>query len=164
MISDFFRIKSQKKYLWCEANDSNFTIQEIQVCDCFIDLTLNIFREIVYVNSVNELRERFDKITLKTEILQQKIYSLFGKISVICCKLALYQDDYLVFISTEDLFAKCDCDISLPDRLVCCSFYLENDLSNFDRLCFNCSVNFLKMVSIRFVKRKATNVYNQPTA
>ena len=55
MISDFFRIKSQKKNLWCEANDSNFTIQEIQVCDCFIDLTLNIFREIVYVKDLIKL-------------------------------------------------------------------------------------------------------------
>ena len=104
---------------------------------------------------VDEFQERFDEITLNVDLLSNKMYSLFGKISVICCDLPLYQYDYLDFVSNEELFADCQCDMMLvDDTLGNCLFYSEYDLSNFDRLCFACSINFLKMVSAPFIHFK----------
>ena len=104
---------------------------------------------------VDEFQERFDEITLNIDLPSNKIYSLFGKISVICCDLALYQCDYLDFVSNEELFADCQCDMMLVDNtLGNCSFYSEYDLSNMERLCFACSIDFLKRVSVRLISFK----------
>ena len=115
-------------------------------------------REVKCVDSeqcVDEFQERFDEITLNIDLLSNKIYSLFGKISVICGDLALYQCDYLDFVSNEELFADCQCDMILvDDTFGSCLFYSEYDLSNMERLCFVCSINFLKMVSVRFISFK----------
>ena len=107
----------------------------MRVCDCFINSTINFLRDIrdvkcVYsTQCVDELQERFDEITLNIELPINKIYSLFGKSSVTCCDLALCQCDYLDFVSNEELFADCQCDIMLVnDTLGCCSFYLKYDL------------------------------------
>ena len=140
--------------------DHNFLkIEEIRVCDCFIDSTfLREIREVKCADSeqrVDEFQERFDEITLNIDLSSNKIYSLFGKISIICCDLALYQYNYLDFVSNEELFANCQCDMMLvDDTLANCLFYSEYDLSNINRLCFVCSINFLKMVSARFVNFK----------
>ena len=127
----------------------------------FIDSTIKFLREIREVKCadseqcVDEFQERFGETTLNIDLLSNKIYSLFGKISVICCDLALYQYDYLDFVSNEELFADCQCDMMLvDDTLGNCLFYSEYDLSNLDRLCFACSINFLKMVSARFIHFK----------
>ena len=127
----------------------------------FIDSKIKFLREIREVKCadseqcVDEFQERFGETTLNIDLLSNKIYSLFGKISVICCDLALYQYDYLDFVSNEELFADCQCDMMLvDDTLGNCLFYSEYDLSNFDRLCFACSINFLKMVSAPFIHFK----------
>ena len=127
----------------------------------FVDSTIKFLREIREVKCadseqcVDEFQERFGETTLNIDLLSNKIYSLFGKISVICCDLALYQYDYLDFVSNEELFADCQCDMMLvDDTLGNCLFYSEYGLSNFDRLCFACSINFLKMVSAPFIHFK----------
>ena len=66
-----------------------------------------------------------------------------------------HHQDYLDFVSNEELFADCQCDMMLADdSLGNCLFYSEYDLSNMDRLCFACSISFLKMVSVRFINFK----------
>ena len=141
--------------------DNFLKIKEIRVCDCFIDSTIKFLREIGEAKHVgreqcvDEFQERFDEITLNIDLPSNKIYSLFGKISAICCDLALYQCDYLDFVSNEEIFADCQCDMMLVDNtLGNCSFYSEYDLSNMERLCFACSIDFLKMVSVRLISFK----------
>ena len=160
MDSDFSEIKL-KKTNWYELEDNFLKIEEIRVCDCFINSTIKVLREIreaKHVGSeqcVDEFQERFDEIKLNINLRYNKIYSLFGKISVICCVLALYQCDYLDFVSNEELFADCQCDMMLvDDTLGNCLFYSEYDLSNINRLCFACSINLLKRVSVQFISFK----------
>ena len=160
MDGNFSQIKL-KKINWYEIDDSFFKIEKIRVFDCFIDLTINFLREIRDVKCVDstqcvdEFQERFDKIMLNIDLSFNRIYSLFGKISVICCELALYQCDYLDFVSHEELFADYQCDMMLvDDTLGNWLFYSECDLSNMNRLCFACSINFFKMFSVRFINLK----------
>ena len=160
MDSDFSQIKL-KKTNWYELEDHFLKIEEIRVCDCFIDSTIKFLREIRDVKCVDntqcvdEFQERFDEITLNIDLPSNRIYSMFGKISVIGCGLALNQCDYLDFVSDEVLFADCQCDMMLvDDTLGNCLYYSEYDLSNMERLCFACSINFLKMVSARFINFK----------
>ena len=101
--------------------DHFLKIEEIRVCDCFIDLTIKFLREIRDVKCadstqcMDEFQERFDEITLNIDLPSNRIYSLFGKISVTCRGLVLYQCDYLDFVSDEVLFADCQCDMMLVD-------------------------------------------------
>ena len=94
MDSDFSQIKL-KKTNWYKLEDHFLKIEEIRVCDCFIDLTIKFLREIRDVKCldstqcVDEFQERFDKITLYINLSSNRIYSLFGKISVICCGLTI---------------------------------------------------------------------------
>ena len=160
MDSDFSQIKL-KKTNWYELEDNFLKIKDIRVCDCFIDLTIKFLREIREVKCVDskqcvdEFQERFDEITLNIALPSNKIYSLFGKISIICCELALYQRDFLDFVLNEEIFADCQCNMMLvDDTLGNCLFYSEYDLSNMDRLRFACSTNCLKMVSAPFINFK----------
>ena len=160
MESDFSQIKL-KKTNWYELEDHFLKIEEIRVCDCYIDSTIKFLREIRDVKCVDstqcadDVQEKFGKITLNIDLPSNRIYSLFSKISVIWCGLALYQCDYLDFASDEVRFADCQCDMMLvDDTLGNCLYSSENDLSNMERLCFACSINFLKMVSARFINFK----------
>ena len=160
MDSDFSQTKL-KKTNWYELEDNFLKIEDIRVCDCFINLTIKFLREIREVKCVDsnqcvdEFQERFDEITLNIDLPSNKIYLLFGKISVICCELAFYQCDYLDFVLNEELFVDCQCNMMLvDDNLGNCLFYSEYDLSNMDRLHFACSTNFLKMVSASFINFK----------
>ena len=128
--------------------DHFLKIEEIRVCDCFINSTIKFLREIRDLKCVDstqcvdEFQERFDKITLNFDLPFNRIYSLFGKISVICCELTLYQCDYLDFVSNEELFADCYCDMMLvDDTLDNYLYYSEYDLSNMERLCINSLYN-----------------------
>ena len=73
MDSHFSQIKL-KKTNWYEIDDSFFKIEEIQVCDCFINSTMKFLREIRHVKCVDstqcvdEFQERFDKITLNIDL------------------------------------------------------------------------------------------------
>ena len=94
MDSDFSQIKL-KKTNWYEIDDWFFKIEEIRVCECFMDLTIKFLREIRDVKCVksmqcvDEFQVRFDEITLNIDLSSNRIYSLFGKISVICCGLTI---------------------------------------------------------------------------
>ena len=141
--------------------DNFLKIKEIRVCDCFIDSTIKFLREIGEAKHVgreqcvDEFQERFDEITLNIDLRNNEIYSLFGKISVICCVLVLYQYDYLDFVSNEEHFADCQGDMMLvDDTLGNCLFYLQHDLSNINRLHFACLINLLKRVSVQFISFK----------
>ena len=120
MDSDFSQTKL-KKTNWYELEDNFLKIEDIWVCDCFINLTIKFLREIREVKCVDskqcvdEFQERFDEITLNIDLPSNKIYSWFGKISVICGELALYQCDYLDFVLNEELFADCQCNMEINE-------------------------------------------------
>lgn len=95
-MSDFYRIKLNKYLLWtCESDTidefwvESKTNDEIQVCDCFVDIMFIFLREIECVSDVNDLKETFDDITLENND-EEDVYSIFGKVCVVCCKTALY--------------------------------------------------------------------------
>lgn len=46
-------------------------------------------REIECVSDLNDLKETFDDITLENND-EEDVYSIFGKVCVVCCKTALY--------------------------------------------------------------------------
>ena len=132
MDSDFSQIKLKKKKNWYELEDHFLKIEEIRVCDCFINSTIKLLREIRDVKcvdstqSVDEFQEIFQEMTLNIDLPSNRVYSLFGKISVLFCGLALYQCHYLDFVSDEVLFADCQCDMMLvDDNLGNCLYYSE---------------------------------------
>ena len=94
MDNDFSQIKL-KKTNWYELEDHFLKIEEIRVCDCFINSTIKLLREIRDVKcvdstqSVDEFQEIFHEITLNIDLPSNRIYSLFGKISVTCCGLTI---------------------------------------------------------------------------
>ena len=85
-----------------------------------------------------------------TETINYDVFSLFGKISIICCKKALYQFFYKDDLNHEKLADEClGYDIDMR-----CLYLLERNLVDFSALCSNCQFNFIKMVSTRFIKLK----------
>ena len=148
MDSNFSQIKA-KKTNWYKLEDHFLKIEEIRVCDCFIDYTIKFLRQIRDVKCVDstlcveEFQERFDEITLNIDLPSNRVYSPFRKISVIYCRLAMYQCNYLDFVSDELLFADYQCDMMLvDDTLDNCLYYSEYDLSNMKKLSFACSIKF----------------------
>ena len=98
------------------------------------------------------MRELFNKIISTSVRSPIQIFTLFAEPSVICCNDALYQFDYMDFVSFDKLAMFCKCDVPRIDGLRSCAFYLEENLIEFKDLCFSCAYNFLQMVSTRFTK------------
>ena len=147
----------QRKYLlWTVFDDNddddefiNFKIREFRVCDCFLEWTIrfqNVSKDVVFSEEI--ITDFFDAIP--TETINYDIFSLFGEITIICCKNALYH-----FFYKEDLNHDKRADECLGyDIEMHCVYILERKLINFSSLCSNCQFNFIKMVSTRFIKLK----------
>ena len=92
----------QRKYLvWTVFDDNNdadefiikFKIREFRVCDCFLDWTTrfrNKNKNAVFSEEV--IADFFDGIP--TDATDCDIFSLFGKITIVCCRNALYHFFY----------------------------------------------------------------------
>ena len=85
----------QRKYLlWAVFDDNddefiNFKIREFRVCDCFLEWTIrfqNVSKDVVFSEEI--ITDFLDAIP--TETINYDIFSLFGEITIICCKNALY--------------------------------------------------------------------------
>ena len=91
----------------------------------------------------------FDQIPSKVDI-EDDVFLILGKTSVVCCETALYQFDYRKFICHDKMYDEC-----LAYEIECnCLYLLEKKLSCFNALCSNCQYNLIKMVSNRFIKIK----------
>ena len=78
------------------------------------------------------------------------IFSLFGKITIVCCRNALYHFFYKEDFNHDKLYDEClGYDIDMH-----CLYLLEKNLSSFSFICSNCQFNFIKNVSTRFIKLK----------
>ena len=145
----------QRKYLlWAVFDDNddefiNFKIREFRVCDCFLEWTIrfqNVNRDVVFSEEIIE--DFFDAIP--GERNNYDVFSLFGEITILCCKNALYHLLYKEDLNHDKLADEClGYDIDMH-----CMYILERNLNNFSSLCSNCQFNFIKMVSTRFIKLK----------
>ena len=145
----------QRKYLlWAVFDDNddefiNFKIREFRVCDCFLEWTIrfqNVNRDVVFSEEIIE--DFFDAIPAERN--NYDVFSLFGEITILCCKNALYHLLYKEDLNHDKLADEClGYDIDMH-----CMYILERNLNNFSSLCSNCQFNFIKMVSTRFIKLK----------
>ena len=124
----------RKKYLVSYSDDNEAKVVQVRTCDCFLDSILHFKKNMV---------------VLKVDI-QDDVFLIFAKKSVVCFETALYQFDYRKFICHDKMYDEC-----LAYEIECnCLYLLEKKLSCFNALCSNCKYNLIKMVSNRFIKIK----------
>ena len=89
-----YLIGEQKEHLlWTvfddkEAELNRYKIREFKVCDCFVDWIIHFRNE--NKNSVfseEDITDLFDEIP--TEKVDCDIFSLFGKVTIVCCRNAV---------------------------------------------------------------------------
>ena len=150
-----YSIGEKKKHLlWCVFDDDNepdlfrYKICEFRVCDCFLDWTIHFHNENKdTVFSEEVITDFFDAIP--TDMIDCDIFSIFGKITIVCCRNALYHFFYKEDLNHDKLSDEClGYDIDMR-----CLYLLEKKLF-FPSLCSNCQFNFIKNVSTRFIKLK----------
>ena len=142
----------RKKYLVWYSDDNETKVVEFRTCDCFLDSILHFKKK--YDGFDEKLIKDFffDQIPSKVDI-EDDVFLIFGKTSVVCCETALYQFDYRKFICHDKMYDEC-----LAYEIECnCLYLLEKNLTCFNALCSNCQYNLIKMVSNRFIKIKNDN-------
>ena len=102
----------------------DYHIEQICVCDCFLESTLAFRNEVFYSHSVEDIRNSVKKIIQNSSTAAVKVLSLIGKRTVICCQEAVYQFDFHDYISSDELFKNCHCDLPFLENGTCV-FYLE---------------------------------------
>ena len=134
----------------------NFQIRKIRVCNCFLNNVVHLMQKLSGMTNVNEIRDAFEESIWVVEYPKNIMHVLLGLVSVNCCSDALYKSDYMKVVSIEEMSEECECD--MPPRLANCAFYLDNDLSDCEAICFKCRCNLLKFVSVSFHKVKKMSV------
>ena len=143
----------------CENVCIGTFFEDIRTCDCFLWRAISFMNELKKVKEDNRLTfwhcDQFEDLMefYSFDLAQEKKIILLKEKPVVSCYKALYHKDYLSCVSKDKLRDDCLADIELPDdTLVNCAFYLEDELTSFDGLCFNCKFNLLSSVSDRFHK------------
>ena len=148
-----YSIGQKKHLLWCvfdgeESDLSRYKVCEFRVCNCFLDWTIhfqNVNKDTVF--SEEFITDFSDAIP--TDMIECDIFSIFGKITIVCCRNALYHLFYKEDLQHDKLSDKCmGYDIDMR-----CMYLLEKKVF-FSSLCSNCQFNFIKNVSTRFIKLK----------
>ena len=146
----------QRKYLlWAVFDDNdddnefiNFKINEFRVCDCFLEWTVrfrNLSKDVIFSEEI--ITDFFDAVP--TEMVGYDVFSLFGEITILCFKNALYHFLYKEDLDHNKLADEClGCDIDMR-----CMHILERNFNDFSCFCSNCQFNFIKMVSTRTGRR-----------
>ena len=146
-IMNYSAGEQKKHLLWSvfaddEAELSRYRIHEFKVCDCFADWTICFQNENKNTVFSEELiKDFFDGILI--DMVDCDIFSIFGKVTIVCCRIALYHFFYKENVQHDKLSDEClgydiDC---------CCTYLLEKKLF-FTYLCSNCQFNFIKNVSL----------------
>ena len=141
-----------KKYMMYYIDIAkDFQMEEVRICDCSLEPVLNFLKKHRGLSGANVMRSGFNKITSHANCSKNEVvYSLLSSASVVSCKNTLYQSDDLNFVSKTQLSRKCQSVLPIMDELRSCILYIDDDFENFNKLCFNCKVNFLQSVSARF--------------
>ena len=157
MMNEFMNKSVDKKYLLWTAFDEDededsglntFEIHEFRVCDCYLDWILyfqNKNKNTVF--SEEFTTSFFDEIPSNN--IACDVFSIFGKVTIVCCRRALYHFFYKEDVQHEKLSDEC-----LGYDIECCCMYLLEKKLFFPYLCSNCQFNFIKNVSNRFIKIK----------
>ena len=132
-----------KKYMMYYTDIAkDFQMEEVRTCDCFLEPVLNFFKKHRGLSGANVMRHCFDKITSHANCSKNEVvYSLLSSVSVVCCQNALYQSDYLNFVTKTQFYHECQSALPIMDELHGCILYIDDDLENF---------NLLQSVSARF--------------
>ena len=94
----------------------------------------------------------FDQIPCKLAA-DCDVFSIFGKVTIVCCRNALYHFFYKEDFQYDKLDDKLD-DECFGWVMTCCIYHLLKKLSAFTYLCSNCQFNFVKSITTRFIKIK----------
>ena len=85
-------------------------------------------------------------VGIPTDVVNCDIFSLFGKITIVCCRNALFHFFYKEDLQHDKLSDECLAfDIDMR-----CMYMLEKKMF-YSFLCSNCQFNFIKMISNRFI-------------
>ena len=110
------------------------------MCECFLDWI--IYFQMVNKNTVFSeefMTDFFDEI--QVDNVDGDVFYLFGKITIVCCRNALYHLFYKEDHQHDKLSDKCmGYDIGMQ-----CMYLLEKKMV-FSSLCSNCQFNFIKNV------------------
>ena len=93
-IMNYSAGEQKKHLLWSvfaddEAELSRYRIHEFKVCDCFADWTICFQNENKNTVFSEELiKDFFDGIPI--DMVDCDIFSIFGKVTIVCCRIALY--------------------------------------------------------------------------
>ena len=145
--------EQEKHLLWAafddeEAELNRYKIHEFRVCDCFVDWIIYFQNENKNtVFSEDLITDFFDEIASK--IVDCDIFSIFGKVTIICCRSALYHFFYKEDVQYDKLSDECFGWV----MTLCCLYHCLKKLS-FTYLCSNCQFNFVKCVATRFIRIK----------
>ena len=149
-----YSIGQKKHLLWCVFDDdgsdlSRFKVCEFRVCDCFLDWTIPFQNENMDTVFSEEVITDFFDATPTDMADDCDIFSIFGKITIVCCRNALYHFFYKEDVQHDKLSDEClGYDIDMR-----CMYLLEKKMF-FSSLCSNCQFNFIKNVSTRLIKLK----------
>ena len=83
-------------------------------------------------------------VGIPTDVVNSDIFSLFGKITILCCRNALYHFFYKEDLQHDKLSDEC---LGYEYDMRC--MYLLEKKMFFSSLCSNCQFNFIKGVSDR---------------
>ena len=136
-------------------------IKEIAVCDCYLDMVIALIHDGFFSLDKNS-QDRVIKKTIRDEKeINEELYVLIGKTTVLCCKKTVFQFDLGKIISEERLTLECFIDIPLiEDEYDNCIFYIEslNDINDIKFACISCVENILCSIAERthLFKEKCT--------
>ena len=153
VIMNYPIVEQEKHVLWAAFDDeehelNRYKIHEFRVCDCFVDWIIYFQNE--NKNSVfpeDLIIDFFDQIPCK--LADCDVFSIFGKVTIVCCRNALYHFFYKEDVQHDKLDNECFGWV----MTLCCIYRLLKKLS-FSYLCSNCQFNFVKNVTTRFIRIK----------
>ena len=86
---------------------------------------------------------------IPTDVVNCDIFSLFGKITIVCCRNALFHFFYKEDLQHDKLSDEC---LGFDIDMRC--MYMLGKKMFYSYLCSNCQFNFIKMISNRFITIK----------
>ena len=154
MNFNYFNKKVNFWITYCER------IKEIAVCDCYLDMAIVLMHDGFFsLDKFSQERVIKKTIAIDKEKINEEIYVLIGKTTVVCCKKTVFQFDLKKIISEERLSLECFIDILfIEDEYDNCIFYIEslNDINDIKFTCVSCVENILCSIAERthFFKEK----------
>ena len=92
----YITTKERKHLIWTVDEDLKCNISKITVCDCFLEWGIAFLKKYTYADVPQHHLMKVFIETIPTELTDGNVYSIFGKICIICCRDALIdQNEYV---------------------------------------------------------------------